>query len=226
MQYKIVIQQLESFSNPVAVAGMRRFGVRAKNIYGVSIPHLRRMAKRIGKNHSLAQKLWTSGIHEARILAGMVDDPEKVTERQMERWVKDFGSWDVCDQCCNNLFYRTQYAHQKALQWSGRKEEFVKRAGFVMMAVLAVHDKEKSDNAFTQYFPIIRKEAKDERNFVKKAVNWALRQIGKRSLRLNELAIKTAEEIRKIDSISAKWIASDALRELTGKAVQKRLHRI
>jgi 3-methyladenine DNA glycosylase AlkD len=225
MKYKEVIQQLESLSDPVAVAGMKRFGIRAKNIYGVSIPHLRRLAKQIGKDHFLAQKLWTSDIHEARILASMVDDSERVTGKQMEEWVKDFGSWDVCDQCCSNLFDKTKWAYRKAVQWSRRKEEFIKRAGFVMMAVLAVHDKEMGDNELAKFFPMIKSEAIDDRNFVKKAVNWALRQIGKRNLNLNRMAIKMAEEIQEINSKAAKWIASDALRELTGEAVQKRLRR-
>ncbi|MGD0918544.1 MAG: DNA alkylation repair protein [Thermodesulfobacteriota bacterium] len=223
MQYKEVIQQLESLSDPTAVAGMQRFGIQTKYIYGISIPHLRKMAKQIGRSHPLAQRLWASGIHEARILASMVDDPEVVTEEQMERWVKDFDSWDVCDQCCNNLFYKTKLAYQKAVQWSGRNEEFVKRAGFVLMAVLAVHDKEVRDRKFVKFFSIIRREATDDRNFVKKAVNWALRQIGKRNLNLNGMAIKIAKEIREIDSKAAKWIASDALRELTSKTIQVKL---
>jgi 3-methyladenine DNA glycosylase AlkD len=217
MQYKEIIQQLKSLSDPTAVAGMKRFGIQTKNAYGVSIPHLRKMAKQIGRNHPLAQRLWASGIHETRILASMVDDPKVVTEEQMERWVKDFDSWDVCDQCCSNLFDKTRWAYRKAVQWSERDEEFVKRAGFVLMAALAVHDKEMSDREFVKFFSIIKREATDDRNFVKKAVNWALRQIGKRNLNLNGMAIKTAKEIRGIDSKAAKWIASDALRELTSK---------
>ena len=223
MQYKEIIQQLKSLSNPVAVAGMKRFGIQTKNTFGVSIPHLRKIAKQIGKDHPLAQRLWASGIHEARILASMVDDPKVMTEKQMEKWVKDFGSWDVCDQCCSNLFDKTSLAYRKAVQWSERDEEFVKRAGFVLMAVLAVHDKEMSDREFVKFLPIIKREATDGRNFVKKAVNWALRQIGKRNLNLNGMAIKTAKEIQKIDSKAAKWIASDALRELTSQAIQVKL---
>jgi 3-methyladenine DNA glycosylase AlkD len=220
---KILIKKLKSLSNPEAVAGMARFGINPKNTYGVSIPVLRKMAKEIGKNHLLAQKLWSSGVHEARILAGMIDFSEEVTEKQMERWVRDFDSWGVCDQACSNLFDRTKFAHKKVLDWSKRREEFVKRAGFVLMATLAVHDKEARDRDFLKFLPIIKREAQDERNFVKKAVNWALRQIGKRNLHLNQKAIKTAKEIRGIESKSAKWIASDAIRELTSEAVQKRL---
>lgn len=220
---KILIKKLESLSNPDAVAGMARFGINPKNIDGVSIPVLRKMAKEIGRNHPLAQRLWNSGVHEARILAGMIDFPEEVTEKQMERWVRDFDSWGVCDQVCSNLFDRAKFAHKKVLDWSKRREEFVKRAGFVLMATLAVHDKEARDRDFLKFLPIIKREARDERNFVKKAVNWALRQIGKRNLHLNQKAIKTAKEIRGIESKSAKWIASDAIRELTSEAVQKRL---
>jgi len=225
MEYDDVLRQLKSLSNPEAVAGMARFGINAKNTYGVSIPDLRKMAKGIGKNHILAQKLWDSGIHEARILAGMIDLPERVTEKQMEHWVKDFDSWDVCDQVCSNLFDKTKFAYPKAIKWSKRNEEFIKRAGFVLMATLAVHDKEADNQKFIRFLPIIKREATDERNFVKKAVNWALRQIGKRNSALNKIAIQTAKEIQKIDSKSAKWIASDALRELTSKAVQKKLQR-
>ncbi len=180
--FEEILIKLKSLSNPEAVAGMARFGINTKKAYGVSIPDLRKMAKGIGKNHILAQKLWDSGIHEARILAGMIDLPERVTEKQMKHWVKDFNSWDVCDQVCSNLFDKTKFAYPKAIKWSKRNEEFVKRAGFVLMAALAVHDKEASDKEFLKFLPIIKREATDERNFVKKAVNWALRQIGKRNL--------------------------------------------
>jgi 3-methyladenine DNA glycosylase AlkD len=226
MQYDEIIDQLKSLSNPEAIAGMARFGIKSEKTLGVSIPNLRKIAKKTGKNHTLALQLWDSDIHEARILAGMVDDPEMVTEEQMESWVKDFDSWDVCDQCCLNLFDKTEFAYQKAIEWSERSEEFVKRTGFVLMAQFAVHDKKASDKDFMQFFPIIKREATDERNFVKKAVNWALRQIGKRNLNLNDKAIEIAKEIQQLDSKSAKWIATDALRELTSEAVQKRLIKI
>lgn len=223
MHYEEILRQLESLSDPEAVAGMARFGINPSNTYGVSIPNLRKIAKETGKNHLLAQQLWQSGIHEARILASMVDNPENVTEEQMENWVDDFDSWDVCDQCCSNLFDKTEFAYRKAIEWSMREEEFVKRAGFVLMAVLAVHDKEAKDEEFLRFLPIIKRESTDDRNFVKKAVNWALRQIGKRNLHLNKGAIETAKEIQKMESRSSKWIASDAIRELTGEASQKRL---
>ena len=221
-----IIQKLKSLASPRNVEGMARFGINPDNTLGIPIPVLRGIAKETGKDHQLAQELWASGIHEARILACFIDKPELVTESQMESWVKNFDSWDVCDLCCSDLFDRTKFAHQKAVEWSGREEEFVKRAGFTLMAALAVHDKKASDADFLKFLPIIKRESTDERNFAKKAVNWALRNMGKRNLNLNKMAIKTAEEIKRIDSKSARWIAADALRELTGEAVQKRLNKV
>lgn len=219
------IAKLQAYSNPAAVKGMARFGISATNTLGVSVPRMRGIAKDIGRDHRLAQELWNSGIHEARILAAMIDDPAEVTTSQMEDWVKDFNSWDVCDQCCSNLFDKTEVAHQKAIEWSSRNEEFVKRAGFALMAALAVHDKSSGNDQFRKFLPLIERESTDQRNFVKKAVNWALRQIGKRNRALNRLAIKTAKEIKKKDSPAAHWIASDALRELDSSAVQKKLRK-
>jgi 3-methyladenine DNA glycosylase AlkD len=223
MNYNYILKKLKSFSNPKAIAGMARFGINPENTYGISIPTLRKMAKEIGKDHDIARQLWSSRIHEARILASMVDEIETVTEKQMGNWVRDFDSWDVCDQVCMNLFEKTEVAYQKAIEWSKRDEEFVKRAGFVLMARLAVSDKKAVDEKFLRFMTIIKREATDNRNFVKKAVNWALRQIGKRNINLNKETIKTAKEIQIIDSTAAKWIATNALRELTSKAVQKRL---
>jgi 3-methyladenine DNA glycosylase AlkD len=202
---------------------MARFGIETQRAYGVSLPTLRRMARDIGTHHALALDLWTSGIHEARILASMIDDPRQVSERQMEQWVAGFDSWDVCDQCCSNLFDKTPFASRKAVEWSRREAEFIKRAGFVLMAALAVHDKRARDEAFLRFLPLIQREARDPRNFVRKAVNWALRQIGKRNLQLNRASIRMARAIQKIPSGSARWIAADALRELRGEAVQRRL---
>ena len=219
-----VLARLKSLSNPDAVAGMARYGIHPQVAYGISMPELRALAKEIGRDHALAQQLWDSGIHEARILASLIDDPKQVTEAQMDRWVADFDTWDVCDQCLGNLFDRQgKLAHRKALEWSARDEEYVKRAGFVMMARLAVGNKGMSDADFEPFWPVMIREATDERNYVKKAINWALRQIGKRSLPLNSRAIETAHEIHQLDSQAARWIASDALRELTSEAVQARL---
>jgi 3-methyladenine DNA glycosylase AlkD len=223
VQYKGVLERLKSQCDPKAVEGMARFGINPRNTYGVSMPNLRKIAKEIGTNHILAQKLWQSGIREARIIACIIDQPKSVNEEQLELWAKDFDSWDVCGSCCGNLFDKTRFAHQKAVEWSKRNEEFVKRAGFVLMAELAVHNKKEKDEEFLEFLPIIKRESTDDRNFVKKAVNWALRQIGKRNARLNEAAIETAKEIHALNSKTANWIATDALRELTSKAVQKRL---
>lgn len=217
-----VIKKLKSLANPGKVEGMARFGINPYKTLGVSLPDIRKMAKGIGMDHSLSLKLWKSGIHEARLLASIIGDPERVTERQMERWAKDFDSWDVVDVCAG-LFERTRFCEKKITQWTKREEEFVKRMGFVLMCAKAVHDKEAKEKEFEKYFPIIRREAKDGRNFVRKAVNWALRQIGKRNAALNKKAIKTAKEIEKIDSKSARWIAADALRELTNEKIQERV---
>jgi 3-methyladenine DNA glycosylase AlkD len=222
MKAEEILKQLKSLRNPRNVAGMARFGINPRNTLGVSIPTLRGIARQAGKDHRLARELWASGIHEARILAALVDVPEQVTEAQMERWVKDFDSWDVCDQVCSNLFDQTAFAYHKAAQWSRRDEEFVKRAGFALMVALAVHDKTARDAAFRKFLPLIRRAATDDRNFVKKAVNWALRQIGKRNRALNRAAVATAREIRRIDSPSARWIAADALRELETKGRRMR----
>ncbi len=223
MRYENIIKELKSMKNPRNVQGMQRFGIQGKEMLGISMPTIRKMAKDIGKDHILAGKLWKSGIHEARLLACFIDDPEQVTEKQMEDWVKDFDSWDIVDQCCGQLFDRTLFVEKKIDEWTERKEEFTKRSGFVLMAARSVHDKKARDKDFDRYFPIMKKHATDERNFVRKAVNWALRQIGKRNLSLNKKAIRAGEDIQKIDSRAARWIANDALRELRSDAVQKRL---
>lgn len=222
-----IIKKLRSIADSKNVEGMARFGIKSENalILGVSIYGIRDIAKGIPKDHKLARRLWDSGIHEARHLAAIIDEPAKVTEKQMETWITDFDSWDLCDQVCANLFDKTQFAYKKAFEWSARKEEFVKRAGFVLMATLSVHDKKAMDETFEKFFPIIMREAYDDRNFVRKAVNWALRQIGKRNIRLNQKAIKVGEEIKKLDSKTARWIASDALRELQSEKTQKRLRK-
>jgi 3-methyladenine DNA glycosylase AlkD len=224
MECRAILARLRSLADPEQLEGMARFGIRPKRaLGGISTPTLRKMAKEVGTDHKLAQRLWASGIHEARMLAAFIDDPQQVTEAQADRWAEDFDSWDLCDQCCANLFDRTGFAYEKAVQWSRREEEFVKRAAFALMAALAVHDKRAKNARFASFLPIIQREAGDDRNFVRKAVNWALRQIGKRNLDLNRSAVRTAREIRKIGSRSARWIAADALRELTSEAVQTRL---
>jgi 3-methyladenine DNA glycosylase AlkD len=220
-----VVKRLKLLGDPKAVEGAARFGICVPDILGVSAPNLRRLAKEIGKDHALAGKLWTTGIHDARVLAALIDDPAKVTKRQMEDWAGDFNSWAVCDAACGCLFDKTPYAWDKAVEWTDREPEYVKRAGFVLMAALAVHDKKAPDERFEAFLPLLVRHATDERNFVKKAVNWALRQIGKRNTHLNKLTIRTAQDIRQTDTKAARWIASDALRELTSDRVRARLTR-
>lgn len=212
-----VIAILKAHANPLNVEGMVRFGINSDNLLGISIPFLRQLAKEIGKDHDMAQQLWESGIHEARILAAFVDKPEWVTEEQMEAWVADFDSWDVCDQVCGNLFDKTPWAYEKALAWAEREEEFVRRAGFAIMAMLAVHDKKATDEQLAQFFALIMRYATDERNFVKKAVNWALRQIGKRNPELGKVALSVAEELAMSPHATARWVGKDAVREFYKK---------
>lgn len=204
---------------------MARFGMAVERRLGISVPNLRKTAKELGKNHKLALELWETGIAEAKILAAMIDEPEKVTEEQMEDWVTDIDSWDICDQVCMNLFDKTPLAWKKIHDWSEREEEFVKRTAYALIACLAWHDEKTEDEKFHKVFSVIKGGATDERNYVKKAVNWALRNVGKRNLNLNKAAIRVAKEIQQIDSNAARWIASDAIKELESKAVQRRLRK-
>ncbi len=219
-----IIRNLKSQANRTNVAGMARFGINSNNTLGVSIPVLRAIAKEIKKDHPLSLELWRSGIHEARILASLIDDPKLVASKQMDQWVSDFDSWDVCDQVCSNLFDKTPFAYEKVLAWTGDEREFVKRAGFVLIAALAVHDKKASDQIFIDLFPILKQGSTDPRNYVKKAVNWALRQMGKRNLSLHPKVLQLAQDIELLDSPAAHWIARDALRELTHPKTLQRVH--
>jgi 3-methyladenine DNA glycosylase AlkD len=213
-----ILKRLRDGAQPDARAALERFGITARQAYGWSMPALRELARETGRDHTLAQQLWATGILDARILAALVDEPDRVTPRQMERWARDFDSWAVCDACCMHLFDRTPFAHVKVRAWSGRKEEFVKRAAFALMAALAVHEKDGGDDAFRAFLSLCEREAGDARNYVKKAVNWALRQIGKRNAALKAAAVASAERIAAQGSPSARWIASDALRELKAPA--------
>jgi len=204
---------------------MARFGIDTGRAVGVTVTELRRFARDLGHDHELAGALWASGVHEARLLASLVDEPALVSEAQMEAWVADLDSWDVCDGVCGNLFDRTPFALDKAVEWSSREPEFEKRAAFALMASAAVHRKDLPDAAFASLLPVIRAQATDERNYVKKAVSWALRQIGKRGAGLNSKAIRTAEQVERIDARAARWVARDALRELRSDAVQARLRK-
>ena len=218
-----IIAELRSLAHPENLPGMARYGIETSSALGVSIPILRKIARREGKDHGLARDLWASGIHEARILAAMVDAPGKVTAAQMDRWVKAFDSWDLCDQVCSNLFDQSAFAYDKVFEWAGREETFVRRAAFALIACLAVHDKAAPDDKLAAFLPAIEAAAVDERNFVKKAVNWALRQIGKRSRALNRRAIACAKRVAKLDSKAARGVARDARRELESEKVQARL---
>jgi 3-methyladenine DNA glycosylase AlkD len=222
---KDVLDKLQSKAQREQLQGMAKYGMTIEKRLGVSVPDMRKLAKALGRDHRLALELWKTGIAEARIVAGMVGDPAKLTEEQMEEWVEDINSWDVCDQVCMNLFEKSQLAWKKMIDWSEREEEFVRRAAFSLIACLAWHDKKASDEKFIELLPVIVRTATDERNFVKKAVNWALRNIGKRNTNLNEAAISTAKEIQRLDSKAARWIAADAIRELKSEAIQSKLRR-
>ena len=219
-----ILTELYSRANPKNVEGMARYGIKStNNVLGVSAKPLFALAKQIGTNQELALELWQTGVYEARLIAAFIADPMQLKKTTMNAWVKDFDNWAICDGVCMHCFRDTPYAQELALTWVKQKQEFVRRAGFTLIATLCVHDKKTDDAVFLQYLPIIKKYATDDRTYVKKAVNWALRQIGKRSLKLNPYAVKTAMEIHRMNSSSAKWIASDALRELRSPAVQKRL---
>ena len=231
-----ILAELRSMGSERDRAGMARYGINVENAFGVSVLELRRIAKRLGTNHALALALWATGNHEARLLACFVDDPALVSDKQMEAWARDFDSWDICDQATTSLFDLTRHAWAKANEWAGRDEEWVKRAAFTLMAGLAVHDKAATDRAFRKLLSVIERGAFDERNFVKKAVNWALRNIGKRNRALNAAAIASAEKIRSVANKraggerggdprtrGARWVAADALRELTSEKAQARL---
>ncbi len=212
-----VLEALEQLAQPENLPGMRRFGINTERALGVNMPKLRKLARELRRDHDLALSLWATEIHEARLLATMVADPKRLTAAQMEAWAKDFDSWNLCDGACSNLFSRTALAWELTPAWAAREEEFVRRAGFVLMATLAVHQKAAPDEAFLAFFPLLERFAPDDRNFVKKAVNWALRQIGKKNQVLRKEAILLAGRIREQPHKSSRWIAADALRELEKK---------
>jgi 3-methyladenine DNA glycosylase AlkD len=210
-------------ARPAELAGMARFGIDIERRLGLSMPAMRRVAKALGRDHALALALWDTGIPDARIVAGMVADPRRLTSRQMEVWVKGLRSWDVCDQVCGSAFLQSPWAWKKVAAWSGRRDEFVRRAAFALLATLAVHDHESVDERFVRALALVEAAADDDRNFVRKAVNWALRNIGKRNAALNAAAIEAAQRIGQRGTRAARWIAADALRELTSPARQARL---
>lgn len=203
--------------------GMARYGIVAPKVYGVSVVTVQTLAKRLGKSHALAADLWTTGWYEARILTAFVDEPERVTQAQMDRWARDFDNWAICDTVCFHLFDRTPHAWRKAEQWSTRREEFVRRAAFALLAALALHDKHTADKPFLRSLRWAERAAADERNFVKKAVSWALRSIGKRNRALHLAAVAAARRLARLPQGAGRWVGKDALRELTSPAVRRRL---
>jgi 3-methyladenine DNA glycosylase AlkD len=220
-----VLKRLGTKARPEQLKGMAQYGMVTERRLGVSVPDMRKIAKDLGKDHKLAIELWKTKIPEAMIVAAMIDEPDKLTEKQMDDWVKDINSWDVCDQVCMNLFEKTPLAWRKILEWSKREEEFVRRTAFSLIACLAWHDRQAEDERFIKLLPIIEQGATDDRNFVKKAVNWALRNVGKRNRNLNRAAIEAAKQIQLVESKAARWIASDAIRELESSSVQRRLRK-
>lgn len=218
-----VLDELSRMADPSRLSGMARYGIATERAFGITVTQLRGYARTLGRDEELAAELWDSGVHEARLLATMVAEPALVTEMQVDAWIRDVDSWDLCDGLCGNLVDRTPFALDKVVEWTARDEEFVKRAGFALIAWMAVHRKDLNDECFEAFLPTIREGSTDERNYVKKAVNWALRQIGKRSEGLNRRSIETARDIQRMDSRAARWIATDALRELTSEPVQERL---
>ncbi len=225
MTVEEVLFELRKHADPRNVEGMARYGIRSDRAFGVPASTLKRIAQRAGPDHELAQKLWASGVREARLLAALVDDATLVTPGQMDRWARDFDSWDLVDSVSGHLFVHTPYAWKKALQWPHRKEEFVRRAGFSLMAWLAIHDKEAPDSAFAPCFEVIEKYAGDDRNFVKKSVNWALRQIGKRNAALRADAIELSRRLKASELSAARWTGASALRELEGSTAPARARR-
>jgi 3-methyladenine DNA glycosylase AlkD len=212
-ELKAILREMRALANPARLEVMERFGIDAEGSLGLNVPQVRAIARRVGKSQPLAEELWATGIHEARWLATLVGDPNAIRRRTMDSWVRDFNSWDVCDACCCNLFDRTPYAWQKLPKWAANQREFTRRAAFATLAALAAHDKRAPDRLYLDAMPLIEKYAFDERNFVRKAVNWALRNVGKRNARLLAAAIACAERIRAQGSKPARWIAADALRE-------------
>jgi 3-methyladenine DNA glycosylase AlkD len=205
--------------------GMARYGLYSKNTLGVSVANIRVLAKRLGRNHELALALWDTGVYEARMLTTFVDEPSHVTPAQMDRWCRDFDSWGICDGLCFHLFDKTPHAWKKIAKWSNARAEFVKRASFALLASVALHDKTASDKSFLDSLSLIERAAIDDRNFVKKAVSWALRGIGKRSPALHAASVKLASRLALSPHPAARWTGKDALRDLATPATRRRLER-
>jgi 3-methyladenine DNA glycosylase AlkD len=205
--------------------GMARYAITAPKVFGVSMATMQALARELGRDHALAEALWQTGWYEARMLTAFVDEPERVTAAQMDRWARDFDNWAICDTLCFKLFDRTPHAWRKIHQWSTRREEFVKRAAFALLASVALHDKQAPDEPFLESLALIERAAEDERNFVKKGVSWALRAVGRRNQALNTAAIETARRLAGSAAPAPRWVGKDALRELSGIVVQRQLER-
>jgi 3-methyladenine DNA glycosylase AlkD len=205
--------------------GMARYGITTdtKKVFGVSMGTMKPLVKRMGRDHARAGKLWATGWYEARILAALTDEPAKVTRRQMDAWTKTFDNWAICDTCCFHLFDRTPLAWAAIERWSTSQHEFVKRAAFATIAGLALHEKKAADAKFLALLPLIERAASDDRNFVKKGVNWALRGVGNRSPRLHTAALRTARRLAASPHASARWIGKDAIRDLERELVKRRV---
>jgi len=229
MRVTEIVKHLSSLGSVKNVEGMSHFGITTTKSFGVPTPVLKQFAREVKKQaevrHALAQELWETGIYDARAVAFLIDDPKQVTKKQMDAWAMDFDNWATVDGTCGYLFCLTPFAYEKAVEWAGKKPEFLKRAGFSLMAYLAVHDKKADDTELAAFLPLIEKHSDDDRNFVRKAVNWALRQIGKRNLELNKQALEAANRIKLQNTKPARWIAADAIRELTSQAVIERLEK-
>ena len=220
-----VLAWLEKRGTRRTIDGMARYGIVAERAFGVPMGTLLSLRKRLGKDHALATALWQSGWYEARLLAALVGDPARVTRRQMNAWAAGFENWADCDTVCFHLFDRTPFAWEKARLWSASPREFVRRAGFALMACLALHDKGAPDKRFLAFLPLIEKGARDERNFVKKGVNWALRAIGRRNVALHAAALAVARRLALSEEAAPRWVGKDALRELASQKVRARLAR-
>lgn len=224
-----IIEELRQLSDPAKVVDLERYAIKTPKWFGVRTPELKAFAREVKKmvpdRHTTALELWETGIYDVRAVAFLIDDPKQVTLEQMDSWARDFDNWATVDGACCYLFRKSRYAYEKAYEWSDRQAEFEKRAAFSLMAYLAIHDKTAGDESLSAFLDVIEKHSDDDRNFVKKAVNWALRQIGKRNSTLNRLAIASAERIKTQNTSSARWIAADALRELRSPAVLERLSR-
>ena len=223
MEYEEIIKKFESLRNEENIRGQERFGIKSSKSYGIRMPEIRKIAKEVGHNHNIAVQLWNQGYHESKILAFMVEEKDKFTEEQLDSWIKDFDSWDVVDQACINFLRHVDFAINKIPEWAESDEEFIKRTAFSLIAVLAVHEKEESDDYFRKYYPLIKDASCDNRNFVKKSVNWAIRQIGKRNLVLNREAIDLSNEILENNCKASRWIGKNALKELQSEKVQSKL---